>query len=145
MGLAAKKIAAWKLELQKLATQHNGKLKAEDVVEFAKDPTTSLHSHFTWDDTEAARRYRLDQARDLIQVVVTVIPGAAKEFRAYVSMEDDRKEAGGGYRFMVSVLSDKEKRERLLAQALAEFDRWREKYEALTELAGIISARKKIS
>lgn len=46
-----------------------GRLAPADVVEAARDPQSPLHSHFEWDDTDAARKYRLDQARTLIRSV----------------------------------------------------------------------------
>jgi hypothetical protein len=44
---AAKKLVlAWREELALIANKHGGKLRPEDVVEFAKDPATALHSKF---------------------------------------------------------------------------------------------------
>ena len=144
MTAAKKLVRAWRDELDLIAKRHGGKLRPEDVVEFARDPSTALHVKFTWDDTEAARQHRLWQARSLISIVVTTLPGQTKEFRAFVSMQDDRKERGGGYRFTIAVLSDKEKRAKLLAEALADFDRWKEKYETLEELGEVFAARRKV-
>lgn len=47
----------------------NGRLAPADVVDAARDPASPLHSHFTWDDSEAAEKYRLMQARTLIRTV----------------------------------------------------------------------------
>ena len=41
-------------------------LHAEDVVAAARDPLSPLHSKFQWDDSKAAHRYRLWQARQII-------------------------------------------------------------------------------
>lgn len=144
MGIPKRKIAAWQAELQALATRHNGLLRPDDVVRYAANPQTALHSKFTWDDTAAAHQYRLWQAREIIQVAVTTVPGLRRNFRVFVSMQDDRQEKGGGYRYMVSILGDKRRRERLLDEALSEFDRWKKRYEMLTELAEIFAARRKI-
>jgi hypothetical protein len=46
-----------------------GYLDAASVVEEAVDPLSPLHPHLTWDDTEAARKRRLDEARKLIRSV----------------------------------------------------------------------------
>jgi hypothetical protein len=46
-----------------------GRLEPAAVVEAARDPASPLHSHFTWDDSEAARKRRLDEARTLIRSV----------------------------------------------------------------------------
>ena len=135
---------AWELELRGIAEKHGGVLKAEDVVSFASKPSTALHDKFQWDDTEAAREYRLWQARELIAVAVIVSPSTGKSYRAFVSMVDDRQEDGGGYRSLVSVLSNSQLRGRLLEQALADFERWKEKYQDLRELAPIFAARKNV-
>jgi hypothetical protein len=44
-----------------------GLLHITTVVEAAADPASPLHPHFEWDDTAAAQRYRLTQARTLIR------------------------------------------------------------------------------
>jgi hypothetical protein len=54
-------------ELQALV--NDGRLNPEDVVDAARNPNSSLHSYFTWDDTEAAASYRLQEARALIRRV----------------------------------------------------------------------------
>jgi hypothetical protein len=47
----------------------NGRLTPDAVVAAAVDPDSPLHSHFVWDDSEAADLYRIDQARTLIRSV----------------------------------------------------------------------------
>jgi hypothetical protein len=113
------------------------------VVECARPPRSPLHSHFCWDDTKAAEQYRLWQARELIQVVVHVLPGRSIETRAYVSLRDSR---GGenGYRALVDVLSDTDLRRRLLQDALAELRYFEEKYRDLKELAQLFLVSRKL-
>lgn len=126
-------------ELELIRNRAGGVLKPNDVVEFAANPNTALHGQFEWDDTEAAREYRLYQARNLIRVMVTVLPNTAKETRAYVSLVSDRS-TDGGYRTMADVLSDDARRAELLEMALADMRRWRDKYGELKELAAIFEA-----
>ena len=124
-------------ELEHIAESNGGILRAEDVVEFASDPNTELHSRFTWDDTEAARAHRLWQARSIIRVSVRVIPYVSEPVRAFVSLVQDRGKPGGGYRPMVSVLTDDELRAKLLAQASAELRRIKANYGHLKELTSV--------
>ena len=98
-------------ELEHIRTTHNGMLKPEDVVAFATDPNTALHSHFEWDDTEAAREYRLVQARTVIRLIVTVIGEDPVPMRTYVSLPSDRV-VGGGYRALQDVVNDESRRQR---------------------------------
>jgi len=132
-------------ELELVASRHGGILRAEDVVEFARNPETELHKHFEWDDSKAAHEYRLWQARQVIRVYATIIPNEnVGEVRAYVSLYPDRTQPGGGYRPLAVVLSDDQLREQLLRQALKEADTWRHKYQQLERLAPIFKALEQV-
>lgn len=128
-------------ELEELRRRHGELLKPEDVVEFARDPTTALHAKFVWDDTEAARRYRLQQAGEVIRLVITVYEEASKvhRIRAFVSLPSDRAQ-GGGYRSTAEVMGDETRRGEMLQDALAVFQAARKKYAHLKELAGVWDA-----
>lgn len=131
-------------ELNAIARRHNGLLRPIDVVDFAREKTTALHSRFEWDDTKAAEEYRLWQARELIHVAVTVIPGTKEKIQAFVSLNSDRQKDGGGYRYLVDVMSDPNQRARLLQEAFEEFKRWENKYRQLQELKVIFQAGDKV-
>lgn len=112
----------------------DGKITAEAVVEFAKDENTALHSHFEWDDTEAAHQYRLSQARNFIATRVTIIPRKDSEIvtRAYVHIQD---RDGDGYVSLNTVLSDEEKTKQMLSMAYRDVRIFQKKYSALSEIA----------
>lgn len=133
-------------ELEHIRFLRDGILRAEDVVEFARNERTALHSEFEWDDSEAAQQFRLEQARRVIRLVVTVVPkvGSDRPVQMYVSLTSDRAKPGGGYRPFVDVMSDEDRRDELLRQALNEFKRVRSKYEALRELRPIFKAIDKV-
>lgn len=59
----AQKIIADRLVL--LTQRCGGSLTPNAVVEDAQDESSPLHAYFEWDDTEAARQWRLEQARAL--------------------------------------------------------------------------------
>ncbi len=127
------------VELEHIRTSHGGLLKPEDVVEFAKDPNTALHSEFTWDDTEAARLHRLNQARNVIRLVVTIIGEAPEPVRAFVSLPTDRAQ-GGGYRSMAEVVNDSSRREEMLRDALERLLSAKRKYSHLQALQPVWDA-----
>jgi len=127
-------------ELAAICEEHNGILRPEDVVAFAKSEATALHGYFTWKDDKAAHQYRLLQARALIRVQVRIIPQVAKREPIYVSLRDDRVNPGGGYRPLVKVLGEKDLREKLLADAFAELEHFQRKYKELEELAHVFAA-----
>jgi len=142
----SKKKDAIKIELEKIRKRNKGILRAEDVVSFAQNPDTALHSRFTWDDTEAARQYRIWQAREIIRVEVTILPHTQKSYSAYVSLKSDRKNEGGGYRSTIDVLSDEEYYTQLLDEAKEDLEYWREKYHVLQkELKAVFAEIDKVT
>jgi len=129
-------------ELAALKKKRKTILPAE-VVDFARDPNTALHSRFTWEDSEAAEKWRLHEARNILRVAVFVPKGSTKPIRAYVSLRDDRS-AAGGYRSVVDVLSDAELRDKMLREALEEFRLFQQKYRVLSELAPLFEAAARV-
>jgi len=137
---------AIRVELAQLQKEH-GLLRAEDVVNFARNEDTALHGEFEWDDSEAAHQYRLAQARKIIRVNVQILPTGHDNVvvPVYVSLAQDRDQPGGGYRRLVDVMSDEELRAQLLQQALTDFERVGRRYRTLKELAPIFEALEQIS
>jgi hypothetical protein len=135
------------LELEQIRQMHGGLLKPEEVVQFARNESTALHSEFEWDDEKASAEYRLWQARQVIRVTVQVLPSphsGDEPVRAYVSITSDRVQPGGGYRALSDVMTHEEQRAELISEALGEVKRWRRKYERLRELVPIFRAIDKV-
>lgn len=132
-----------KQELEIIRQKTGGILYPKDVVGYAEDESTSLHSQFEWDNTEAAHQHRLWQARQLIRTVIAVLPNKTEPVQIYVSLKTDRREEGG-YRYIVDVLSDEEKRTQMLSDALEALQYWERKYQELTELKPIFEAAQKV-
>ena len=130
----------YKNELELIRQENKGVLRPRDVVNFARDPNTALHTQFEWDDAKAAEQHRLQQARELIRVVVTTPPKTQRETRVYVSLETDRRNDGGGYRTLDDVMRNDAMRRVLLRQAHVEMLRFAKKYQHLDELASVIEA-----
>ena len=133
-------------ELEFVRSQHDGVLRPEDVVEFARNERTALHADFQWDDTEAAQQFRLWQARQVIRLTLTVVdsPAGKQSIPMYVSLVTDRQKPGGGYRPLVDVMSAEDLRDELLRQALGELKTVRKKYQQLQELRPIFRAIEKV-
>lgn len=132
-------------ELRSIAAKNDGLLKPEDVVKAARPVDSPLHTRFTWDDSEAANQYRLEQARKLIRTTIQFIEvdGQDQSFRVFCSLTPDRENDGGGYRETVTVLSDRRYRNQLLADAQDEMKRFELKYARLKELSGVIKEIRK--
>ena len=124
-------------ELIRLSKKNNGLLLPEEVVKAARDPSSPLHNNFDWDDTEAAEKWRLEQARQLIRVSVQVLAGTNETHRVFVSLENDRGK--NGYRLLVDVLGDDDLRRRLLDQAFKELKHFQDKYHEIEELIPVFN------
>ena len=83
-------------EIGKIKDAHNGILRPRDMVAFAANPRTALHKEFIWDDAKAAYQNRLQTARSLIAVYVTVVRdrGRTITVRPFFSNSTIRHEIG---------------------------------------------------
>ncbi len=124
---------AMETELNLLLKKHKGLLTAEHVLEQAEDPTSALHGFFTWDEADAARKWRLIEARQLIASIRTAQEGRTGKVRNLVSLNQDRYN-GGGYRLLDDVMNTPSLRQHLLETALAELNSIERKYQHLKEL-----------
>lgn len=126
--------------LRSLADGNGGVLRPEEVVKAARPIKSALHDKFTWDDSEAAHQFRLEEARRLIRTTIQYleVDGKDKSFRVFCSLTTDRSEDGGGYREISAVLSNKTFRDQLVADAYAEMGAFKNRYEKIKELAGVI-------
>lgn len=71
-----------------------GELTAKIILSEARDPNCVFHRYFNWNDEDAAEKFRLIQARDLLRhIEVHVISdGSPKRLRVYevVRMQDNQ-------------------------------------------------------
>lgn len=123
--------------LKTIQDRHPDKLLVpEKVVEEAADEASPLHSYFDWDDSEAARQWRMMQARALIRKIEVIYPDDRSESAVpkYVSLRSDRKKPGGGYRETGSVLSSRKLLGELEETAKKDIEGVLRRYEMLKNL-----------
>lgn len=127
-------------ELRALAARNGGIVQPDAVVAAAKRATSAMHGWFTWDDGEAAEKWRLHQARNLLRVTVEYLSSDKSEdpVRVFVSLRSDKEE--GGYRRTADVMTDDELRDHLLAEACADMEAFKAKYRRLHELSAVFEA-----
>ena len=125
--------------LEQMARRNNGVLMIDDVLQAAQDEDNILHRHFEWDDTEAAKQFRREQARSLIQKCkITVLDSTPTHVRAFISLPSDR-EAGGGYRMTANVLGNEDMKEEFEHDIRLTIARWTKKLHLLdVDLAKLI-------
>ena len=129
--------------LEAIANRRAG-LTPTTVLAEAKSPKSTLHKYFTWDDTEAARRWREAQAYELIRrVQVTIITPEQKEItvRAFWPVKQVEKDgtidAGkrGSYMPIAQVLVNDQAIAQIIAAAKSELAAFTTKYSKLEYIA----------
>lgn len=76
------------VELARLAAEH-GTLTPDLVLAAAQDESSVLHDAFEWNDGEAAHRWRLHQARQMIASVEVIRSEEQPPVLAFVSVTTD--------------------------------------------------------
>jgi len=118
--------------------EQDGRLKARDVVEDARDPDSPLHDCFEWDDSRAAERFRIVQARRLIRTVEYVKLGSKLLVPSVAYVRDpEAKAREGGYVRTVDLASDKDRARAAMRDELARVTSLLERTLRLAEALGL--------
>lgn len=123
-------------ELERLSTEREA--TAAEIVTEAADEDSPLHPYFEWDDAEAGKRYREDQARNIarsIEVTFVSADGAvASTSRAFLAVDTAGPERTKKYVTVEFVRSSPELSTEVLEQARAEFLGRKKKFERYRDL-----------
>ena len=142
-------------EINRIAAEDDGRVTPERVVEVASDPDNPLHRLFDWNDSSAARKFRLDQARSLIRSVEVRITTETRTITSIAYIRDPSLGTDeAGYRAVCKVRDDAdEAREAIVgefqraaavlrrAKALAEVLGLGSEVESLMESIGAVQRR----
>lgn len=128
-------------------TRIGAEFTPNDVLEAARNPRSPIHRYFDWDDTSAAEKYRLHQARNLVNSIQIEFIGRTSTHvtKAYISVvrtEDDEvavedgeiKDGNRRYVEMSRVLDDDEMRAVMKAKLAAELRAMRGRYNLFIDL-----------
>ena len=130
--------------LKAIAARDGGLLRPQAVVDAARDEESPLHGAFCWDDTEAARKYRLWQAQDLIRSFRVKIEEAGQtvEVPVFVGVSSDRTHgtADNPYRLTASVKACPDLLAVAVSDALDQLEALRDRYARLKELSDVWEA-----
>ena len=135
--------------LQSLYDEH-GTLTPSLVVAAAVNPSHELHPRFVWDDSEAAKRYRLVQASGLIRSVhIRIDRGEDSEpvrVRAFVADREmslsqespDSEDLCGAYRPVEEVVASDVLRTAWFRSLTCEWQALKRKAGASKDFAGMV-------
>jgi hypothetical protein len=129
--------------LSTIAASQGGKLTPGAVVEGARDPGSALHPHFDWNDAEAAEKWRVEQARDLIRCIrVDDLNPNQEPVRAFLSIAGD---AGVSYRTVQDVRSSDDLQRRLLAAAERDLEAFTARYRVFKDICAVVETAKTVA
>lgn len=122
-----------------LSKEKKNQLTAQDVVNDARSTESPTHDYFEWDDSIAAEKHRLEQARCLIRSIDIIVTyqGEERPIRAIVCVEHSGKEA---YTPIQVVAKNADLRQQVVEKALNEIISWQRRYEDYKELGLIFGA-----
>ena len=109
--------------------------KPRQIVEKARDKATELHKCFDWDDTIAAEKWRIQQARHVTSCLVI---RRIEEQENVPEIRYFHKNDTGGYKPAEYIFTHASEHEKLLQAAYADLEKFRLKYSALQELDWLI-------
>ena len=119
-----------------------GTISPDSLVEAAKKKTHPLHKLFTWDDTEAAAKFRLSEAGTLLRSIeITYLELPDQPRRAFEILL--RKQTGSSdvrtlYGTAEEVAADPSAHSKLIAEAVTTLMAWRARFRYLQELSHLI-------
>lgn len=108
----------------------------QNILEYAKNENTELHKCFDWDDTSAANKWRLQQAR---QIVCNLVYKEETKSEQSTALRVFYQSSENKYESTKIILTNKDEYEELLKRAKQELRAFKEKYKMLTELDEILN------
>lgn len=133
-------IVSWKIEgLFKANAQKvyeeigDTSISPEEVLEKARNEKSELHKCFEWDDSTAAEKFRLQQARQIIQLLVIVPQKKTDEPVRVFSITSQRNT----YQPTRLFLQQPDEYQILLKKAKIELAEFKKRYKTLSELEEI--------
>lgn len=113
----------------------------EQVLEKARDEQSELHKCFEWNDSIAAEKYRLQQARQLIQFFVVVPKQDSKSPIRHFQITSQRNV----YMPTTHFATQPDEYQKLLQRAYAELRSFQNRYKSLSELESVFEEIDKIA
>lgn len=117
----------------------------KQIVEKARNPESELHKCFTWDDTVAAEKWRLQEARLIAANIVFVVTNKAdnsdqpeKTKIKFFHNTDGKHDSG--YKSIKLIIQNPDEYQALLRHAKLELKAFRDKYSNLKELSKVFIA-----
>lgn len=129
--------------IEALCERSDAPVSPYTIVAEARKKRSPLHAAFEWDDTVAANKYRVVQARHLIKHIVVVVEddnGEKEEMPAFynVVQADDGTR---GYTSILTVQAEPDYQRQVIAAAIKQLAIWQKRYGQYNKLASAMIRR----
>jgi hypothetical protein len=129
-------------EIHALIEQNeNSELTPHEYLDWVRaNPESASYRHFTWEDTTAARKWRVHEARNIIGSIEIKIIDDRDEvdfvpaFLNTVVKTDDEGEVARAYSPFEVIVNDAEKSREVVEKAMRDFISWRRRYRRFRHL-----------
>ena len=121
-------------------------LTADSLLKKASKKSSSLYEFFDWDNSSAGEKWRLQQARVLINEIKIIVDD--KEMYAFENVNVsiiEKESSSREYKSIVEIINNANYRQQLIQRALFEAIYWKNRHSELTELNPIFSLITEIS
>jgi hypothetical protein len=119
--------------------QRRGILTPRVVLEEATDPDSPLHHRFTWDDSDAAEKWRLHEASQLLRITFRAsMGGRPADLRAFWVVKGDRNNPESRYEPIEEIAPNPIAKTIMMQQMRRDWQRFRARYENHTEFFEMI-------
>ena len=123
--------------LDKIASLNGGRLTPDSVLRDAQSPKSPLHDQFEWDDSAAAKQWRLSQARELIRSIRVEVTVDTRTVSTVRYVRDPAAGEEQGYVETAKLRTDKDlARDALIAELTAAHSRF-ERAHSLADVLGL--------
>ena len=127
----------YKADAQKVANEiGDNRISPQELLEKARDVNSELHKCFEWNDSIAAEKYRLQQARGvLINLVYKEKESKVEPVRMFQITTQKNV-----YQPTVQFLVQEDEYQNLLKRAKSELESFKKRYHTLSELQEVFEA-----
>lgn len=129
-------------ETIEMLEKRDGSITGQSFLDESRPEESPTHNCFEWDDDEAAEKYRLMQARwviNAIQVKIEREDGVELKSPAFVNVEKRRYGETAVYQTVSVAMNNQEQKKVVLTNAIAELKAFQKKYATLEELSDIFA------
>lgn len=135
------KFSAYKADAEKAYSEISqlSEITPQNVLNLAKNEDSEIHNDFEWDDSIAGEKYRLHQARQMIQSLVFKTEEPDRTPTRVLQITTERNV----YKPTEFFVKHEDEYQALLNRALSELESFQNRYKSLAELEDVLDSIEK--